>query len=170
VTTTPPRTTPEDVVTAFQLWWAVAGFGLAQLVCAMLGALGDRDAIVDQLLTDMARRDPDVALSRNTAELFVFAGLVLAVVIGVVLAAFVLLVAHQMRRGRMWARTVLTGLGSVLVVLAVPAVFGLGVATGAVAIVTGALGILGAVAAAGAIVLMHRKDSNSYFLPPPRVR
>jgi hypothetical protein len=167
---TAPRSTPQDVITAFQLWWVAAAFGLAQLVCAMISALGERDEIIDQLLADMARRDPELVLSRATAELFVFAGLVIAVVIGIVLAAVVLLIAYQMRRGRPWARTVLTMLGSILVVFAVPALFGLGTATGAVGMLTGALAILGGVAAAGAIFLMHRKDSNTYFLSGPRVR
>lgn len=164
-----PRPTPPDVVTAFQLWWVAAGFGLAQLICAMIGALGDRDRIIDQLLADMARRDPEVVLSRTTAELFIFAGLVLAVVIGIVLAAIVLLIAYQMRKGRQWARTVLTMFGSILVVFAVPALLGLGTASGAFGMLTGALAILGGVAAAGAIFLMHRKDSNAYFFPGPRV-
>lgn len=168
--TQPPRSTPDDVVTAFQLWWAVAGFGLAQLLCALLGAVGDRDALVDQLLSDMARRDPEFTLGRSTAQLFLYAGLVIAVLIGVVLCTVVLVVAYQMRRGRGWARSILTVLGSFLVILAVPSVFGLGTATGALAVVAGGFAILGGVAAAGAIVLMHRKESNSYFLQGPPVR
>jgi hypothetical protein len=152
------------------LWWLVAGFGFAQLLCALLGAIGDRDALVDQLLSDMARRDAEFALTRSTAQLFLYAGLLIAVVIGVVVCTVVLVVAYQMRRGRGWARTILTVLGSFLVVLAVPSVFGLGTATGAVAVLAGGLAILGGVAAAGAIVLMHRRESNSYFLPGPPVR
>ena len=163
----PDRSTPVDVGTAFQLWWAVAGFGIAHLVCALADAYGQRDQFVDQLAADLAGRDPEMALSRETTELLLYASFGIAVVLGLIVAALVLVIAYQMRRGRAWARTVLTILGVFLVMLAVPALFGLGVATGLPAVLSGALAILEGVAAAGAIVLMHRRDSNAYFLGRP---
>ena len=168
--TPPERSVPEDVGTAYQLWWAVVGLSLAQVLVAIGGVLLDRDAYVDQLAHDLSARDPNLAATRPTIELVLYGGIAVGVALGVGLAALTLLLATQMRRGKAWARTVLTMAGTFLVLLAVPSLFGIGDAVGVASIVSGGLAILAAVAAAGAIVLMHRRASNEFFVTRPPIR
>jgi hypothetical protein len=49
----------------------------------------------------------------------------------------------------------------------VPVLFGIGSDGSGTALALGGVQILQAVVAVGAVVLMHRKDSNSYFLRLP---
>lgn len=168
--TQPQRPVPEDVRTAYQLWWAVVGLSLAQVLVSLGGVLADRDAYIDQLAHDLSARDPNLAATRSTIELVLYGGIAIGVAIGVALAALTVLVAVQMRRGKTWARTVLTMAGTFLVFLAVPALLGLGDTTGIASMISGGLAILAAVAAAGAIVLMHRRASNEFFVTRPPIR
>ena len=68
-----------------------------------------------------------------------------------------------MRHGRLWARMVLTMIGTITVVVALPQLFALGVDGGALSSVSGVAAVLQGVLSAGAIYLMHRKESNEYF-------
>jgi len=168
--TTPERPVPEDVGTAYQLWWAVVALSLAQVLVALAGVLLDRDAYIDQLARDLSARDPSLTATRSTIELVLYGGIAVGVAIGVALGALTLLMAVQMRRGKAWARTVLTMAGTFLVLLAVPSLFGLGETTGAASMISGGLAILAAVAAVGAIVMMHRRASNEFFVTRPPIR
>ena len=165
---TGPRPVPVDVGTAFQLWWGVAACGLVNLLASLWAVLGDRDKYASQLREDMLARDPKAGLSEGTVNILFVGSLGVAVVLGILIAAVVLLIAHLMRKGRNWARQVLTFIGLLLVFFAVPPLLGLGADNGTVGWIAGAAGIVQAVLAAGSIFLMHRKSSNGYFLPQAR--
>jgi hypothetical protein len=85
------------------------------------------------------------------------------VIITVLLGGLTVLLALKMRRGRNWARMLLTMGGVLAVSSAVPSIFGFGAATGVGAFVMGGTSIVQAVAAIGAIVMMFRSDSREYF-------
>ncbi len=68
-----------------------------------------------------------------------------------------------MRKGKNWARMLLTMAGVFTVFSALPTGSAPGRASGTAALLMGGRGNLQAVAAIGAIVLMHRKESNAYF-------
>jgi hypothetical protein len=162
--TTIEDTVPTDVGTAFQLWWGIAGFGIVNLMATIVTAIGQRGTYAQQLLDDMRARDPKVALKLSDVELLVTAGFLGSAFVGLAVAGLVLLVAHKMRKGRFWARTLLTAIGAILVIVAVPTLFGLGDAHGPMAVVMGGAAIVQAVLAGGAIVLTHRPDANDYFV------
>ncbi|MCL2536469.1 MAG: hypothetical protein FWE39_20090 [Nocardiaceae bacterium] len=163
---------PDDVQTAFQLWFVVAALGVVYLVAALLFVYSDRTSFVDQLMDEFAKQ-PDMTVTRSQAEQLLVVGLVITgVFLTVVLGGLTALFAFKMRKGKNWARMLLTMAGAFTVLSAIPTVFGAGAATGTAALVMGGAGILQAVVAVGAIVLMHRKESNEYFLnlppgPPP---
>lgn len=160
--------TPVDVGTAYQLWWGVAGFGLINMLASLFTLLGDRDHYATQLRQDMIERDPKAVLSEGTAKVVFIGSLGVAVVIGLVIAALVVLIAHRMRKGRNWARQTLTFIGVLLVFFAAPALFGLANRDGVGGWVSGAASVVEAVLAAGSIFLMHRKTSNTFFGRPPQ--
>ncbi|MDH6278961.1 putative membrane channel-forming protein YqfA (hemolysin III family) [Prescottella agglutinans] len=161
---------PADVQTAFQLWFAVAALGVVYLVAALLFVYSDRTSFVDQLMDEFAKQ-PDVTVTRSQAEQLLVFGLVsTGVILTLVLGGLTVLFDFKMRKGKNWARMLLTMAGAFTVLSAIPTVFGAGAATGTAALVMGGAGILQAVVAVGAIVLMHRKESNEYFLNLPVVR
>lgn len=166
-TTGPGRPVPVDVQTAFQLWWGVAGLGVVYLFGALAMVYADRDAYTDQLLKDFAAQNVEVALTRSTAEQLLLVGLGITALLGFAVTALFLLFVYRMRRGRNWARMVLTMIGIFLLFSAIPTIFGFGAAGGGAAVVVGVAGIVQAVLAVGAIVLMHRRESNRYFLRLP---
>lgn len=161
---------PTDVVTAFQLWFVVAALGIVYLVAALAFAYGDRDAFVDQVVDELAKQSDTVLARADVEQLFVFAIIATGVFLSVVLTGLLTLFAFKMRRGRNWARMLLTMIGVFTVFSAIPTIFGIGAGTGPAALMMGGAGILQAVAAIGAIVLMHRKESNEYFLNLPPAR
>ena len=158
---------PVDVDTAYQLWWGVVGFGVVNMLASLWTLLGDRDRYATQLREDMIARDAKAVLSHETAKIVFVGSLGVAVVLGLVIAGVVWLIAYRMRKGRNWARQVLTFIGVLLVFFAAPALFGLGAGHGAAGWIAGAASIVEAVLAAGAIFLMYRKGANGYFLRPP---
>ncbi len=161
---------PADVQTAFQLWFVVAALGVVYLVAALLFVYSDRTSFVDQLMDEFAKQ-PDVTVTRSQAEqLLVFGLVATGVFLTLVLGGLTVLFDFKMRKGKNWARMLLTMAGVFTVFSAIPTVFGAGAATGTAALVMGGAGILQAVVAVGAIVLMHRKESNDYFLNLPAVR
>lgn len=158
---------PVDVVTAFQLLCAVAALGVVNMIATLLAIYADRDTFIDQLLVEVTAQDPSLEISRSTAESVLAVGLGLTGLIGLGVTALFLLFAFKMRAGRNWARMVVTMCGVIMVFFAIPSLFGLG--DGGVALlISGAAGILQAVLVVGAIVLMHRTESNKYFLPALR--
>ncbi|MFC4605155.1 hypothetical protein [Rhodococcus kronopolitis] len=162
----PPKPQPPvDVVTAFQLLCGVAGLAVVNLIATLAVAIGDRASFADQLVRDIRAQDEAVEITRSTAEGLLLIGFGLTAVLGLVLIGVYLLFAFKMRAGRNWARMVVTMIAVMMVFVAIPTVFGLGAAGGAAAVVAGGAGILQAVLAVGAVILMHRADSNRYFLP-----
>lgn len=162
------RPAPTDVVTAFQLWFVVAALGVVYLVAALLFVNSDRVSFVDQLMDEFAKQQIDPLPTRAEVDQLLTLGLIgTGVLLTLVLGGLTVLFAFKMRKGRNWARMLLTMAGVFTVFSALPTVFGAGPGGGAAALLMGGAGILQAVAAIGAIVLMHRKESNAYFLNRP---
>nr|WP_240931057.1 hypothetical protein [Rhodococcus sp. B10] len=159
-----PRPAPVDVETARHLWWGVALLGTINLLATLVVVYGERSVFAQQLVDDIKAQDASIPLTLDTAENYLIAALVVMVLIAAGFAALFLYWVNKMRTGRMWARMVLTMIGTATVVLTVPQLFGFGANDGAMAIVLGVAGILQGVLAAGAIYLMHRRESNEYFL------
>ncbi|MFD4294356.1 hypothetical protein ACFWPA_07060 [Rhodococcus sp. NPDC058505] len=153
-----------DVVTAFQLLCAVAALGVLNMIASLCAVYADRETYVDQLLRDVAAQDASVQIGRDTADSLMIVGLGLTGLIGLGITALYLLFVFKMRAGRNWARMLVTMAGVLMVFMAIPVLFGLG-GGGAAVMIAGGAGILQAVLVVGAIVLMHRADSNRYFLP-----
>ncbi|MCZ4274874.1 hypothetical protein [Rhodococcoides yunnanense] len=160
----PPRPAPVDVETARHLWWGVAGLGVMSLVLTLLAVSGARSVFAQQLIDDVRAQDASLSLTLETAEGYLIGALVVMFILGVGFAALFVYWVEKMRHGRMWARTVLTMIGTVTVVMALPQLFAFGVDGGAVSVLAGVAAILQGVLAAGAIYLMHRKESNKYFV------
>ncbi|NKR40772.1 hypothetical protein GS503_07855 [Rhodococcus hoagii] len=161
------RPVPADVLTAFQLWFVVAALGVVYLVAALLFVHSDRASFVDQLMDEFAKQQIDPLPTRAEVDQLLTLGLVATgVILTLVLGGLTILFAFKMRKGKNWARMLLTMAGVFTVFSALPTVFGAG-GSGTAALLMGGAGILQAVAAIGAIVLMHRKESNAYFLNLP---
>ncbi|MDJ0358933.1 hypothetical protein [Rhodococcus sp. H29-C3] len=158
------RPAPVDVETSRHLWWGVALLGMLELLMTLVVVYGDKSIFAQQLVDDVALQQPSMPLTAESAESYLTAALVLMVFLGVGFGALFLFWVNKMRLGRMWARMVLTMIGTVTVVLALPQLFGLGSADGALSLSMAVAGVAQGVLAAGAIYLMHRKESNEYFL------
>ncbi|MFZ2178890.1 MAG: hypothetical protein WAW17_33625, partial [Rhodococcus sp. (in: high G+C Gram-positive bacteria)] len=165
----PERPVPVDVGTAAQLLWIVAGLGLVQALAAMIIVVGERATFVDELMNNPGVVSGEVDITRENVEMLFYVGIGLTVAIIVLLTALFLLFVRFMRKGRNWARMLVSIVSVMMIVWTVPVLFGLGSDGSTTSLVVGGVQILQAVVALGAVVLMHRKDSNSYFLrfPPP---
>uniref|UniRef100_UPI002480557F hypothetical protein n=1 Tax=Nocardia pseudovaccinii TaxID=189540 RepID=UPI002480557F len=152
---------PEDIRTARQLWWGVIGFGILQMLGSVVAAFQQRKDFAQKMFDQVHVGDPNFTMAN--AELMVSLAFVVAVVIGLALAAFALLFVHQFVRGKLWARTLLTAVGVWLVLVAIGTLFALEAVTGAASLVAGAAAIVQGVLAAGAVYLSHRPDSTVYF-------
>ncbi|WP_227997237.1 hypothetical protein [Nocardia australiensis] len=157
----PKPALPEDVRTARQLWWGVVGFGVLQLGGSMLAAVGQRHDFAKQMFDQVKAEDPGFTMA--TADLMVQLAFVVAILLGLVVAALGLVIAHQLVRGKLWARTLLTVVAVWLVLIAIGTMFTLGSISGAGSLVAGAAAIVQGVLAAGATYLSHRPDSTAYF-------
>lgn len=157
------RPAPVDIETARHLWWVVAGLGLLSLLLTLIVVNGEREVFAQQLVDDVKAQDPTLPLTVDSAQGYLTAALVVMALLGIGFAALFVYWVKKMRMGKVWARAVLTMIGTVTVVLALPQLFGFGVDGGAVQIVMSVAGILQGVVAAGAVYLMHRKESNAYF-------
>lgn len=155
---------PVDIETSRHLWIVVIGLGVASMLVGLWSIWSDRDVFVDALMVDVTAQDPSLALPPETADTVLTVAMGFALVFAAAITALVWLVVRKMRAGKLWARAVLTAIGVVVVVTTLPSLFGLGGVSGATAVVTTILGILQAVAAAGAVYLMHRRESTEYFL------
>lgn len=160
---------PTDVVTAIQLWWAVTILGVVQGGAMIMMMLGQKSAFIDEMLANPAAAD--AGLTRSDVESVFPMAVVVAVVMILVFTGLFLLVVRSMSRGKNWARMLLTFGGAFMVVSAVPVILGLGGGGDGATLLFGGAQILQAVAAVGAIVMMHRKESNPHFLRfPPQQR
>lgn len=155
---------PVDIETSRHLWFAVIALGVVSMLIGLSALYSDRDAFLDSFLADLEAQDPSLALPPDTANTVLIVAMVMSLVFALLIAGAVLLVVRKMRAGKLWARAVLTVIGVVIVVTTIPTLFGLGSVTGPMAVFTAVLGILQAVAAAGAVYLMHRRESTEYFL------
>ncbi|NLE79372.1 MAG: hypothetical protein GX610_07255 [Rhodococcus sp.] len=163
------RPMPQDVGTAAQLWWVVAALGLLQFFVSIPAIWGERDTFIDQLMNDPSIAELEGDFTRETAETVLMASFGVAAVLALIVTGVFVLFVHFMRKGKNWARFVLTFLGIILVFSTLPVLFGFGAGEGAAAVLLGGVQILQAVIIVGAIVLMHRRESSNYFLkvPPP---
>lgn len=158
------RPAPVDVETARHLLWGVTGLGLLSLLMTLIMVNGERSVFAQQLVDDIKVQDPSLPLTLESAETYLTVALVMMALVGIGFAALFTYWVEKMRMGRLWARALLTMIGTVTVVLALPQLFGFGVDGGALQIVMSVVSILQGVLAAGAIYLLHRKESNAYFL------
>lgn len=130
-----PKPRPEDVDTGFWLW-------MLALPMMVIGYVVD-------LLT--------LPVGGPAGLVYAISG-VFVVVIASVVFTFLLL----MRQGYRWARTLLSGGGAATVVYAVTNVFGVERPTAA-AVAYAVTAIVGSVAIAGGLYLLHRKDAHEFF-------
>ena len=156
-------TPPVDIVTARQLWWGVIGVGVGRLFVSLADTLTNRERFGADFRERMQAADPQITPAM--VDLLVTVGAVLGVILGLAVAALGVLVVHQLGRGKLWARTLLTFAGVWLVISGVIALFSIGVAEGAGPVLSGAASIVQAVLAGGVIFLCQRPDAAKWFLP-----
>ena len=133
--TRPRPERPHDVVTGFWLW----------LLAVPLMVAGQ---FVDGYVVSHSTNAPAVLVT--TA--------MLAVIIGVVVVTFVLL----MRSGYRWTRTVLTAGGVATILYTASSLFGTP-RPPVPAVIYAVTGIVGSVLIGGGIYLLHRPDSTKFF-------
>ena len=155
------RTRPEDVRTACQLWWAVIGLAIVRLVLGAVDGLGNRHETAENFYDQIRTEQGEFSLSQMEFAVTIIE--VLVVTYGLAVAIGAVAVVHQLGLGRLWARAVAEVATVVLVLGAIGSLFGLGTATGAPAMIVGAVVILQAVLACGAVFLCRRKESDTYF-------
>ncbi|WP_226437421.1 MULTISPECIES: hypothetical protein [Rhodococcus] len=160
------RAVPQDVTTAFQLWCGVLALAVVTTVLGVVDLWQSRDVLVDTMLEVSGDAAADGITAEQLEDMMPMA-FGLTVVVGVLIVGVLFLVVRQMRNGKNWARMTLTLIGVFMSLTTLPTVFGVGVGTGATGWLVGALGIVQIVATVGAIVLMHRRESNRYFLRLP---
>lgn len=160
------RSVPQDVTTAFQLWCGVLALAAVTTILGVVDLWQSRDTLVDTML-EVSGDATAETLTAEQIESMLPGLLGVTAVVGLLIVGVLFLVVRQMRKGKNWARMTLTLIGVFMSLTTLPTVFGVGVGTGATGWLTGALGIVQVVATVGAIVLMHRRESNRYFLRLP---
>lgn len=130
-----PEPRPEDVDTGFWLWM----FALPMMVLGY---------VVDLLV---------MPIDGPAGYVYAVSG-VFVVVVASIVVAFLFL----MRQGYRLARTLLTGGGAATIVYAVTKLFG-AERPPVAAVVFAATAIIGSVAIAGGLYLLHRKDAHVFF-------
>ncbi|MFD3509011.1 hypothetical protein [Nocardia sp. NPDC058666] len=153
---------PEDVGTARQLWWGVAGLGVVYMGAGIATMTGERDAMAKQFLDEIHKSDP--AFPASTVDLILTVAFVLTALVGLVMAGITVLIAQQLGRGKSWARTVLTVVAVWLAMGAFATMFTFSAVAGPATIIAGGTAIVQGVLAAGAAYLSYRPDSTKYFL------
>ncbi|MBC7300229.1 MAG: hypothetical protein H5T78_04685 [Nocardia sp.] len=152
---------PEDVGTARQLWWGVAGLGVIYAGAGVASLTGERDELSKQFLDEMHKADPNFPAS--TVDVMVLVAFALTALVGVLLALVTVAIAHQLGRGKSWARTVLTVVAIWLGLGAVATMFSFSAVANPATIVAGGASIVQGVLAAGATFLSYRPESTKYF-------
>ncbi|MEU1983551.1 hypothetical protein [Nocardia sp. NPDC019395] len=154
---------PADVLTARQLWWGVIGLSIVRLFVSLADTLLNRQRFSTEFQERM--QTAGTKLAPATVDLLVTLGAVLGAVFGSVIAALGVLVVHQLGKGKLWARTLLTFIGIWLVIMGVASLFSIGAVADIWPLVSGAASIVQAVLAAGAIYLCQRPESAQWFVP-----
>lgn len=157
---TKPNERPIDIEAARQLWWAATVLWLIGTIASMVLMLNMREVLLDPTIVAM-----DPGLERPSDAMVVLSMLpAFALMVG--LAAVFMWVVRRMHAGAAWARIVLTVFGTLMVLNAIPALLGLTEVlstTGLAGVIGTVCSILQALAAAAAIRLMFRSDSNIHF-------
>ncbi|MBF6172875.1 hypothetical protein [Nocardia blacklockiae] len=156
-----PGPAPTDVRTACQLWWGVVALGVLRLIASALHRFTGRRDLAEDLFDEVRAQQPQATFAQ--VELIVSVMQVLIVIFGLALAVGALAVVHQLRAGKLWARTLLDIAAAVLVFGAIGTMIGLGAVSGVGPLVAGAAAILQAVLAGGALVLCRRSESEAFF-------
>jgi len=149
---------PRDVQTSFWLWIGVIVLGVIGAIVAFvqLGSLGPQIAAA-------------AGATGDSAATAVTVGIVIGGVVALVIVALELLFAIFMRRGRNWARSVLTVFGALGILISLPGLLGGSTATingqvvGTGSVASTILTVLSIILTVAAIVFAFRKPANDYF-------
>jgi len=149
---------PGDVQTSFWLWIGVIVLGVIGAIVAFvqLGSLGPQIAAA-------------AGATGDSAATAVTVGIVIGGVVALVIVALELLFAIFMRRGRNWARIVLTVFGALGILISLPGLLGGSTATingqvvGTGSVASTILTVLSIILTVAAIVFAFRKPVNDYF-------
>ncbi|WP_051133533.1 hypothetical protein [Nocardia paucivorans] len=152
---------PADVAIARQLWWGVIGLGVVRLFVSLVDMLGRREEFVAEMTEQL--RTTEAQLTPAGIDLLVTTAIILSGIFGLGFAAIGLLIVHQLGKGRLWARTVLTFVGVWLVFTGLGTLFAIEAIDGIAPLVAGAAALVQAVLAGGAIYLCHREDAAKWF-------
>ncbi|GGK50578.1 hypothetical protein [Nocardia camponoti] len=161
-----PLPMPEDVGTARQLWWGVAGLGVVATGAFLVAISAQRDQLVTQMTEELQRSDPKAAaeMSEATIQLAVWLGFGLVGLFGLALCGITVGLAHLLARGKLWARTLLTVIAVWLVMSAIMVLVSIAEVETVTMLIFGATAIVQGVLAAGAAYLSMRADSTRYFI------
>ncbi|MDI9897675.1 hypothetical protein QM797_23390 [Rhodococcus sp. IEGM 1381] len=163
-----PRPAPVDVETARHLWWGVALIGALSALYSVWTLFGAREEFAQSLLDELAAQDAAADMTVESTQSMVTVMLVVTIFVVLGFGALFLFWVKRMRAGKMWARMLLTVIGSFIVFTTILDLFAMASTAGAMNIVMGVLSIGQGVVAAGAIYLMHRRESNEYFVASRR--
>ena len=111
---------------------------------------------------DVTHGDPAVARA-NRSPISRLRPVAVAALRVIGFGALFLFWVKRMRAGKLWARMLLTVIGSFIVFTTILDLFAIASSAGAMDVVMSVLSIGQGVLAAGAIYLMHRRESNEYF-------
>lgn len=153
---------PQDLRTSVELWWAVAALGAIVLITQMFFSADMRELMWEMLETQNDALSDDVRLSDDELDSMMTMVKSIATVIGLLMVGAVAGLAWLMRRGKRWARILLTIVAVFLALQALMTFTAVGVG-GAAAVVAAVGTILGAVGAVGATVLSYRQPVSAYL-------
>lgn len=149
---------PKEVRTSFLLWLAYLGLGLIGSILAFVSLESVINSTLAQSGVDPAALPPGTLAAART-------GALVGVVIGLVLLALVVGAVFQMRKGRNWARIVLTVLGGLSALSLILGFFSLGttLSLGGLGVLSVLLSVVQFVLLVGAILFMYRGAAQPYF-------
>lgn len=153
---------PQDLRTAVELWWVVAALGAIVLITQMFFSGEMRELMWEMLENQNDALADDARLSESELDSMMTMVKAMATVIGLLLVGAVAGLAWLMRRGKRWARILLTIVAVFLALQALMTFTAVGVG-GAAAVVAAVGTILGAVGAVGATVLSYREPVSAYL-------
>lgn len=159
-----PRPAPVDVETARHLWWGVALIGAISAIYSVWTLFDARAEFAQSLLDELAAQQSAADMTVESAQSMVTVMLVVTLFVVAGFGALFLFWVKRMRAGKMWARMLLTIIGSVTVFTTILDLFSIASSSGAVHLAMSVLSIGQGVLAGGAIYLMHRPESNAYFV------